>query len=101
MAWTKKETPDDVAARVKSEAESKIAAAINQADKQTRVQAVERIKEEVKEKLKAELPVEHHGFIGGVLGDLEYVALRSQVLETGLRVDGRKPTQVRPISIDT
>jgi polyribonucleotide nucleotidyltransferase len=101
MSWTKKETPAEVTNRVKAEAESKIASAINQADKATRVQAVEQVKEEVKERLKAELPEEQHGFIGGVLGDLEYVALRSQVLDTGLRVDGRKPTQVRPISIDT
>ena len=36
-----------------------------------------------------------------MLGDLEYNALRDQVLDTGKRVDGRKPTEVRPISIDT
>jgi polyribonucleotide nucleotidyltransferase len=101
MAWVKTETPDDVKARVTAEADARIKTAINQADKQTRVQAVEKIKSEVKDKLKAELPPEQHSFIGGVLGDLEYVALRSQVLDTGLRVDGRKPTQVRPISIDT
>ncbi len=101
MEWVKTETPVEVIHRVKSEAEDAIKAAINQADKHTRVQAVERVKDEVKEKLKAELPEDQHGFIGGVLGDLEYVALRSQVLDTGLRVDGRKPTEVRPISIDT
>mgnify|MGYP003335502104 CR=1 FL=1 len=88
-------------ARVRAEAEGLIATAINQADKQTRVQAVEKVKEEVKEKLKAELPEDQHKFIGGVLGDLEYTALRSQVLDTGFRVDGRTPHQVRQISVDT
>src|SRR4029079_15997847 len=39
--------------------------------------------------------------IKGLLGDVEYNQLRAQVLETGLRVDGRKPKQWRPISIDT
>ena len=37
----------------------------------------------------------------GVLGDIEYRVLRDQVLTSGLRVDGRKPTEVRQISIDT
>ncbi|MBM4194988.1 MAG: polyribonucleotide nucleotidyltransferase [Gemmatimonadetes bacterium] len=101
MSWTRTETPDDVKARVTAEAADRIRAAINQAEKQTRVQAVEQVKTEVKDKLKAELPPEQHGFLGGVLGDLEYVALRSQVLDTGLRVDGRKPTEVRQITIDT
>ena len=101
MKWTRLDTPASVTDRVRKEAEGRIASAINQADKQTRVQAVERVKEEVKELLKAELPAEEHGFIGAALGELEYVALRSQVLDTGLRVDGRKPTDVRPISIDT
>ncbi|MCX5755562.1 MAG: polyribonucleotide nucleotidyltransferase [Gemmatimonadetes bacterium] len=101
MEWKAKATPASVSDRVRAEAEGLIAKAINQADKATRVQAVERVKEQVKEKLKLELPAEDHGFIGAALGDLEYAALRGQVLETGLRVDGRKPTQVRPISIDT
>jgi polyribonucleotide nucleotidyltransferase len=101
MAWARTETPVEVIARVKAEAEDAIRAAINQAEKHTRMQAVERVKDEVKEKLKAELPEEMHGFIGGVLDDLEYAALRSQVLDTGLRVDGRKPNEVRPITIET
>jgi len=101
MEWKAKATPPEVVDRVRAEAESLIAAAINQADKATRVQAVEKVKEQVKEKLKAELAEDQYPFVGSALGDLEYVALRSQVLDTGLRVDGRKPTQVRPISIDT
>jgi polyribonucleotide nucleotidyltransferase len=101
MEWKAKVTPDEVKARVTAEAEGLIKTAINQADKATRVQAVEKIKEQVKEKLKLELPEDQYPFVGSALGDLEYVALRSQVLDTGLRVDGRKPTQVRPISIDT
>ena len=36
-----------------------------------------------------------------MLGDLEYDELRSQVLDSGFRVDGRKSTEVRAISIDT
>ncbi|HWJ23332.1 MAG TPA: polyribonucleotide nucleotidyltransferase, partial [Gemmatimonadaceae bacterium] len=100
MAWTKAETPDHVAARVKELAEGKILEAINQKDKHGRIEAVEGVKKAVKEQLLVELPDNAKDF-GSVLGDLEYTALRSQVLDTGLRVDGRKPTEVRPISIDT
>ena len=101
MGWKKVETPAAVVARVKAEADAKIAAAINQKDKHSRVEAVEAVKRAVKELLAAELPPEQVAFVGGVLGDLEYAALRSQVLETGHRVDGRKPNEVRAISIDT
>jgi len=100
MAWSKAEIPEAVTARVTELAKGKIAEAINQADKATRVQAVEQVKKAVKEQLLPELPDNSKDF-GAVLGDLEYTALRSQVLDTGLRVDGRKPDQVRQITIDT
>ena len=100
MPWSKTETPADVTAAVKKAAEKKIAEAINQKDKQTRVQAVEAVKRAVKESMVAEKP-EWAGLVGSVLDDLEYNALRGQVLSTGFRVDGRKPTDVRGITIDT
>ena len=100
MAWSKAEIPEAVTARVTELAKGKIAEAINQADKATRVQAVEQVKKAVKEQLLPELPDNSKDF-GAVLGDLEYTALRSQVLDTGMRVDGRKPDQVRQITIDT
>ncbi|MFP5356290.1 MAG: polyribonucleotide nucleotidyltransferase, partial [Gemmatimonadota bacterium] len=99
MAWVKTDVPDEVLAAVKKEAEKRIGDAINQKEKHTRIQAVEAIKKDVKEKLVAEKP-EWAPFVGGVLGDLEYNALREQVLSSGRRVDGRKPTEVRDISID-
>ncbi|HET7459146.1 MAG TPA: polyribonucleotide nucleotidyltransferase [Gemmatimonadaceae bacterium] len=100
MAWTKAETPEHVASRVRELAEGKILEAINQKDKHGRIEAVEGVKKAVKEQLLTELPDNAKDF-SSVLGDLEYTALRSQVLDSGLRVDGRKPNEVRPISIDT
>ncbi len=99
MAWTKNEIPADVVAAVTKEAASKIETALNQKDKHTRIQAVEAVKADVNEKLVASNP-DWAPHIYGVLSDLEYNALRSQVLDTSLRVDGRKSTEVRPISID-
>ncbi|MEY4007520.1 MAG: hypothetical protein RLZZ467_547, partial [Gemmatimonadota bacterium] len=101
MTWVKTEVPAEVTKAVTKAAKAKIEAAINQKDKHTRVEAVEAVKDTVKEEMASALAPEHVPFVGAVLGDLEYNALREQVLETGLRVDGRKPTEVRPISIDS
>jgi polyribonucleotide nucleotidyltransferase len=100
MAWTKAEAPNDLVMRLKAEAESRIVDAINQKDKHTRIQAVEEAKRAISSTLVAEKP-EWAGHVNNLLGDIEYNALRSQVLDTGKRVDGRSPTEVRPISIDT
>ncbi|MBL8982776.1 MAG: polyribonucleotide nucleotidyltransferase [Gemmatimonadetes bacterium] len=100
MEWTKSAVPDEIVKAVTKEAEDRIVAALNQKDKHTRIQAVEAVKAAVNEKLVASNP-DWAPHIYSVLGDLEYNALRSQVLSTSLRVDGRKTTEVRPITIDT
>ncbi|MDE3172259.1 MAG: polyribonucleotide nucleotidyltransferase [Gemmatimonadota bacterium] len=100
MAWKKAAYPDGLEARVKTLAEPRVADAINRKEKHTRIQAVERAKDEVVEQLKDEYP-DNLGDVKAVLGDVEYAALRSQVLDTKLRVDGRKATEVRPITIDS
>jgi len=99
MTWTKAETPEAVETRVKEVASGRIREALNQKDKHTRIEAVERAKKELAESLVAEFP-DNPKDIHAVLGDVEYSELRSQVLDTGLRVDGRKPNEVRAISID-
>jgi polyribonucleotide nucleotidyltransferase len=100
MAWEKAPATEGLADRVKSLAEVKITEALNQKDKHTRIQAVEQVKREAAESLAADLP-DNAKEIKGILGDLEYDALRSQVLTTKKRVDGRATNEVRPISIDT
>jgi polyribonucleotide nucleotidyltransferase len=100
MPWQRAAANDDLGARVRALAEEKIREAINQPEKHTRVEAVEIVKRQVAEGLIAEFPdnaKEIHSFVG----DIEYESLRSQVLESGARVDGRSPTEVRPITIDT
>jgi polyribonucleotide nucleotidyltransferase len=100
MAWEKAAVTEGLADRVKSLADVKITEALNQKDKHTRVQAIEQVKREVAESLAADLP-DNAKEIKGILGDLEYTALRSQVLTTKKRVDGRATNEVRPITIDT
>ena len=100
MEWVKAQIANDLTVKVKSIAEGKIKDALNQKDKHGRIAAVERVKAEVAEALAADFP-DAGKDVKAVLGDVEYSQLRSQVLDTGLRVDGRKPNEVRPISIDT
>jgi polyribonucleotide nucleotidyltransferase len=100
MEWKKGEIPTGLEESVKKLAEGKITEAINQKDKHTRIDAVERAKTEIAEKLLSDFP-DNSQDIKNLLGDVEYHTLRSQVLDSGHRVDGRKPNEVRAISIDT
>ncbi|MEO8564234.1 MAG: polyribonucleotide nucleotidyltransferase, partial [bacterium] len=100
MNWERAAVTEGLTDKVKAIADVRIAAALNQKDKQTRVQAVELVKKEVAEQMLADLP-DNAKEIKNILGDLEYNALRSQVLTTKKRVDGRATNEVRQISIDT
>ena len=100
MAWTKASPPEDIATKVKSLADSAIGTAINQADKLTRVQNVEKAKKEIAKSLADEFP-DNSKDIAALLEESEYNTLRAQVLNSGKRVDGRGPKEVRPITIDT
>ena len=100
MPWSKTEADAGLVARVKALAEAKITEAINQKDKHTRIEQVEKVKKEVAKLLEAEYPdnakdIKHH------VEDAEYNSLRAQVLDSGKRVDGRGPREVRQITIDT
>ena len=100
MDWTKAVPPEGMVTPVKELAEGRIAEAINQKDKHTRIESVARVKREVAELLLGEFP-DNPKDIHTLVGDVEYDSLRAQVLDTGKRVDGRDPSEVRPISIDT
>ncbi len=100
MEWKKSEPAELVIEATKKAATANIKTALNQADKQTRVHAIEMAKRAAAEQLALEFP-DNAKDNSAVLGDIEYNELRAQVLDTGLRVDGRKPNEVRGISIDT
>jgi polyribonucleotide nucleotidyltransferase len=99
MSWTKVTHPDDLLARVKELAQGKIGEAINTPEKHARVDAVEMVKRQVIELLTNDFP-DNTKDIADLVGEVEYHQLRSQVIERGERVDGRKPTEVRPITIE-
>ncbi|MDQ6737070.1 MAG: polyribonucleotide nucleotidyltransferase [Gemmatimonadota bacterium] len=100
MTWKKSELPNGLQAAVDKLAQSRVVAAINQADKLTRIQAVEAVKKAAVAELLADFP-DNPKDISNLVGDLEYNALRSQVLDSKQRVDGRSTEEVRQITIDT
>jgi len=51
---------------------------------------------EVREKLEEEFP-EQEGDIADICHDIQKEALRKQILDQELRIDGRKPSDIRPI----
>jgi polyribonucleotide nucleotidyltransferase len=99
MEWKKAETPSAVKARVDEMVKGKIVEAINQKEKHTRIEAVELVKKQAIEQLLVEFP-DNSKDVKALVEDTEYHALRSQVLDTGKRVDGRGTKDVRPITID-
>ena len=84
MAWTKAAPPADLVARVKADAEAKIVAAINQKDKHTRVAGGRGSKEgRRRPSLVGREARSGPTLVGAQLEEIEYNALRSQVLDTG------------------
>ena len=100
MAWAKHEPAADLVKRVGDLASERMSKALNQADKATRVQAVELVKRDVAAQIVAETP-DLGKDAGTILDGMEYDALRAQVLDTKKRVDGRAANEVRPITIET
>ena len=100
MSWTKYSPHDELETRVKSVAVGPIVAAINQAEKHTRIQSVQSAKKEIAAALQDEFP-DNSKDIAALVEDVEYNSLRSQVLDTGKRVDGRGLKEVRPITVET
>jgi polyribonucleotide nucleotidyltransferase len=100
MDWKKTEPDAVLVKRVKELAADKVAKAINAKDKAGRAAGVEAVKAETVAKLAEEFP-ERGKEIDAELGEVEYRAMRAQVLTKGERVDGRDLDTVRPISVET
>ncbi|MFL5615787.1 MAG: polyribonucleotide nucleotidyltransferase [Gemmatimonadaceae bacterium] len=100
MSWVKAALPEGLEVRVKQLAEGRISDALNQKDKHTRIEAVERAKKDIADELLSDFP-DAAKELHTLLGDVEYHQLRDQVLSSGHRVDGRTAKEVREITIET
>ena len=80
--------------------EAEMAAALRDADKQSRVEKVEALKASIKENDFSEEEREAWGAdIAAACKALEKHAMRAMVIGTGERVDGRSATEIRPLYI--
>jgi polyribonucleotide nucleotidyltransferase len=99
MEWTTTEPPADLVARVAELAEPRVREAMNLPKKEERSQALSALYATIVRDLEGEFPDQGRA-IADLLSDIEYHAMRSQVLERGERVDGRDATTVRPITCE-
>jgi polyribonucleotide nucleotidyltransferase len=94
------EMPEGLADRVRSMCFAQIEeAAATVMAKHERVEAMKKIAEPVHEALAEEYP-ECEKIIGEMIHDLEKEAMRQCIINKSLRLDGRNPKQVRPITCE-
>src|SRR5882762_10828532 len=99
MEWTAAEAPAELVARVKAQAEPRVAEALNLPEKAQRAQALAALKATIQEQLAAEFP-DNVKDVSHAIEDIEYHTMREQVLERGERVDGRDLDTVRGITCE-
>lgn len=97
MDWKGLEVAAEVKARVETVGRVRVTDALALKDKAERYKAMAAIKEALRTELAEELPDQDRA-IGEALSLMEYGETRRQILETGVRADGRKVDEVRPIT---
>ena len=92
---------DDVMRRVEELAKSQLAEALQIADKAARELRLDEIKDTVKESLAAvEELADRDKEFSPAIRSLTKKLVRQRVIEEGLRIDGRKPDEIRPLSAE-
>ena len=92
---------DDVMRRVEELAKSQLAEALQIADKAARELRLDEIKDTVKESLAAvEELADRDKEFSPAIRSLTKKLVRQRVIEEGLRIDGRMPDEIRPLSAE-
>jgi polyribonucleotide nucleotidyltransferase len=99
MEWTAVEPADLLRKKVEDLVGSRVADAMRIADKTERNLALGGLREDILQALAEEYPEEEHA-IKELLYQSEKGAMRRQILETGVRSDGRRVDDIRPITIE-
>jgi polyribonucleotide nucleotidyltransferase len=97
MEWEKVEIDEKLQARVDELTSARIGEAMSVSDKASRNELLATIRTEVQLTLAEDFP-EASDIIGGIISRKEKAAMRRQIIEKGVRSDGRKPDEVRPIT---
>ncbi len=99
MEWTPVQPSDEIRDAVASIVGGRVSEAMTVSDKSERNALLGVIRDEVLEQLEEKFP-ENAGAIKDLLGLHEYHAMRSQILDKGVRADGRKVDEIRPINVE-
>ena len=99
MSWTPVQASDELRQAVEAIIGGRIAEAMTVADKSERNNIISTIREEVKKALEEQFP-DQAPAISETLGLAEYHAMRAQILDKGVRADGRKVDEIRPITVE-
>ena len=95
------EEPDlsELQEKIESNYKDELAECLRIAKKEDRNSALSSLKEKVLTELAEEFP-EMEDKIAEIIHDLEKALMRQMILEEGVRLDGRKPDEIRDISIE-
>ncbi|HEX6559726.1 MAG TPA: polyribonucleotide nucleotidyltransferase [Longimicrobiales bacterium] len=99
MQWTAVLPTDTLKQAVDEIIGGRMSEAMMIADKSERSTIISTIREEVKKALEEEYP-DQAPAISEALGLKEYHAMRAQILDKGVRADGRKVDEIRPITVE-
>jgi polyribonucleotide nucleotidyltransferase len=99
MPWQPSETSHELKQAIDQIVGGRIAEAMMIADKTQRNTLLTSIREHVKGELEEQFP-DQAPAIAESLGMAEYHAMRAQILDKGVRADGRKVDEIRPITVE-
>ncbi len=88
------------AADIRSWGYDKLAEACFVKGKHVRAKAIKALKTQALEQFKEKLEETDTKAVSAIFEDMEYQILRKSIMEKGLRTDGRKPTDIRPITCE-
>ncbi len=100
MPWVAPERPAELVERVRTVATERIRQALTGGNKQERAAAMRAVRDDVAAALTEAFP-DHGSDVKAELEEIEYAAMREQVLRDGERVDGRDLDAVRSVTCET
>jgi polyribonucleotide nucleotidyltransferase len=103
MEWAPPPADDALAARVAEQVRGDLRAAMRIADKEERNRALDAVRQQTLAAHEAELGdgfAAKQSIIRRAIDDVEYHVMRAQILEEGVRADGRGTEEIRPIQVE-
>ena len=91
--------PDEIIAAVREKAGDEIRQAMQEPEKVAREEAVRTLKEEIVNRMLADFP-EQEIELGEAVEKIVKETVRHRILDEGIRPDGRKPEDIRPITCE-